>query len=158
MLFDYSNHREIYLIFHDDTHYFGSSLVKKGFKHVFAIERQALGWLCFDPSRSTINALILPASWQTDIMPEFKKNNSGATVLGLVVSDFDKSNYPRAGIISCVSAVQYYLGVFWPHILTPYKLYNKIVKSTPNHIKVLSLCQEAEGLKEKHRKQHPGQI
>ncbi len=144
MLFDYSATRELYICFHDDSAYFGSRFIKKGFKHVFVIERQALGWICTDASRTDLSNTILPASWGTDIIPTFIENNPSITVVKLLVTLTGKANFPRPGMLSCVGIVQYILGVCWPTVLTPWMLYNRIIKKPPSHIKVLELCQAAE--------------
>lgn len=138
MLFDSSAHRDVYLIFWNDTEYPCSRFIKDGFKHVFAIERQALGWICLDPNRQDFIATLLPARWQDDVMGTFRKNNPDATILELEVYQSYQWQYPRIGMLSCVSMMQYYLGVWWPHILTPYMLYNKIRKANCHHIKVKS--------------------
>lgn len=137
MLYDYSDTRELYVCFHDDTEYFGSAFIKRGFKHCFVIERQPLGWIVLDPSRSELSATILPARWDTDMMATFKANNSNVVVLKLYVKYTRTSNYPRPGINSCVGVVQYILGVYWPFTFTPYRLYNKLIKQTPPHIQVI---------------------
>lgn len=129
--------REIYLVFHDDTEYFCSKFIRSGFKHCFAIERQAMGWVCVDPSRTDLCCTILPALWETNIIPHFKFMNTGATVLALKVYQTDRANYPRPAINSCVGCMQYLLGVYWPLTFTPYMLYNRIIKNTPKHIEVV---------------------
>ena len=139
MLIDLDAEREIYVVFQGESNYFGSCLFKDGFKHVFCIERQALGWICFDPSRSDMIATILPASYPTDIIPRFRANNPGASVVKLMVKPTDKHSYPRPGIISCVSAVQYYLGVYWPCVFTPYQLYRKLSTVDYDHIRMQDL-------------------
>ena len=154
---DYSKTREIYLCFHDDTEYFCSRFIKKGFKHCFIIERMALGWLCFDPSRSDLSTLILPATWETDIIPEFLQRNPSYTVIHLHVSATNKSNYPRPAIMSCVGAIQYALGVYWPTVFTPWMLYNRIIKKTTHHIKVIQLCQAQAAQNDKHNMQQKKQ-
>ena len=132
--------REIYLIFLDDVQYPFSRFIKKGFKHVYALERQALGWVCLDPSRSDLTAIVLPATYHTNIIPEFQRQNPTATVLPIKMKPHNKSKYPRPMVLGCTSAIQYMLGVYWPCVLTPYQLYNKIIKSPPEHIEVFNPC------------------
>ena len=137
MLLNSNSFRDIFLVFHDDIKYTCSDYMQRGFKHCFAIERQALGWCCIDPNRTDLAITLLPAAWDTDIMPRFKQNNPRSTVLHLNVYETKKANYPRLGLISCVSTMQYLIGVYWPHILTPYQLHNKILKTNLKHIKVI---------------------
>lgn len=157
-MLDFEPFREIYLVFHDDASYIFSSFIKTGFKHVFALERQALGWTCIDPSRTDLSSMVLPSSYHIDIIPEFMRNNPTARILKLKVYASNKSTYPRAGIISCVSTIQYLIGVYWPHILTPYQLYNKLCKYNNPNIRVVILCQAAERQEEGQTGQHRTQL
>lgn len=137
LLFDSSAFRELYLVFLDDISYPFSRFIATGFKHVFVIERQGLGWMCIDPSRDDLSATILPASYHVDIIPQFKKNNPDSHIIKLHVKPNSKGYYPRPHLMSCVSTVQYILGVYWPHILTPRMLYNKIINNQHPSIKVV---------------------
>jgi len=128
--------REIYLVWHEDVEYRFSKYMKPNFKHVFAIERHQFGWVCLDPNRSNLDITILPALAGVDIMPQFVISNPGATILKVTANTTTASNYPRPGIVSCVSSVQYYLGVYWPWIFTPHSLYTKLKNKPPKHIKV----------------------
>ncbi len=138
MLYDYDAFREIFVVFLDNTTYLGSRLMKKGFTHCFAMERQALGWLCIDPSRKDCLSHILPATFLDPVMDTFIKNNPNATVIQLFVSrqNVDAVTYPKFGLISCVGMIQYNLGVYWPLIITPFQLYCRLVEKRISHIKV----------------------
>ena len=136
MLYDFDAHRDIYLVFMD-TQFKGDQWLKDGFKHVYAIERQALGWLCTDPSKSDIHTYILPARYDSEVIEEFKRLNPTFTILRLKVKPHQKSVYPHLGVLSCVTIMQYMIGVYWPFVFTPYQLYNKIKSNPPNHIEVI---------------------
>jgi hypothetical protein len=136
-----------------NTSYTGSQFVKEGFKHVYCIERQALGWSCSDPSRSDIHNYILPASYDADVMGEFIRRHPHFNVLHLHVKSHGKVKYPRFGVLSCVSVMQYILGVYWPFIFTPYALYNKIKNDPPKHIEVIAW----HGIKYTQHKEKPSQ-
>jgi hypothetical protein len=153
MLFDMDAAREIHLVFMD-THFKGDEWLKDGFKHVYAIERQALGWICSDPSKSDLHSYILPAHYESEVIEQFKINNPSFTVLSLKVKPHYNSVFPRFGLISCVSLMQYILGVYWPFVFTPYQLYTKIINQTPNHIEVIA-CHDTRftELKEKQKRQ-----
>lgn len=138
-----------------NTEYRGDWLYKDGFKHVYAVERQALGWQCVDPSRSNLFTCILPAGFEADVMVEFERLNPGATIVHLHVRSNGQGLYPTIGVLSCVSIMQYLLGVCWPMVLTPYQLYNKIITKPPNHIGVIK-CQPRileENQEPQHRQQ-----
>ena len=153
MLLDPSAHREIYLVFMNTT-FTGERFLKDGFKHVYAIERQALGWICTDPSKSDQHTYILPASYHTEVIKEFRRRHPDFTVLHLHVLPHTEAIYPQIGVISCVSIMQYLLGVYWPFVFTPYQLYNKIKKNPPNHIEVIA-CHDTRFTQHKGKHQQP---
>ena len=130
--------RDIYLVFMN-AEFRGSTNLKDGFRHVYVIERQALGWLCVDPARSNMFNCILPAKFESEVMIEFERLNPEATIVHLEVGSNDEHLYPARGVMSCVSVVQYILGVCWRSVLTPHQLYNKIINNTPKHIEVINV-------------------
>ena len=135
----FESSRDLYVVFVDgDIAYPFSFLVKKGFKHVFIIERTALGWTCFDPNRHYLRCVLLPASWDVDVIADYKLVEPNARIIHLECMSHEKRMYPQISIMSCVSVVQYALGVYWPHVLTPWQLYTKILKSKEKHLKVLN--------------------
>jgi hypothetical protein len=152
VLYDAEAERDIYLIFQADQSYLCSALFKKGFKHCFALERQALGWICVDPSRKNFIATILPAGFHADIITPFLDQNPTSTVIRLTVAHNEKevNTYPRLGLISCVSVMQYLLGVYWPLIITPYQLYCRLVKA---HVPGIRLKQQWQAVKERDEPQ-----
>ncbi len=158
MLFDDGVYRDMYLVFME-SRYFGDMFLKAGFKHVYAIERQAIGWQCTDPSKSDLHTYILPAAYESDVMGVFKKNNPTFKILHIHVKPHERSIYPRFGVLSCVNIIQYMIGVYWPFILTPHQLYNKIKNSTPKHIEVIE-WHDTQSTKhsEKQRPQHQRRI
>jgi len=147
MLYDSEAERDIYLIFQDDQSYLCSALFKKGFKHCFALERQALGWICIDPSRKNFIATILPAGFHDNIIVPFLDQNPTSTVVRLTVGRLERDTnvYPRFGLISCVSVMQYLLGVYWPLIITPHQLYCRLVNT---HVPGIRLKQTWQAVKE----------
>lgn len=128
------------MVFKSDCDYFCSRFFKDGFKHVFAIERQALGWVCVDASRYDLFHVVLPASYHDDVMSSFIRLNEDATVMKLEVCRGTTTNiYPRFGMVSCVGIIQYALGVYWPWIITPYQLYCRLESLNNSHIKVINI-------------------
>jgi hypothetical protein len=155
MLIDFDSQRELYLVFMN-TNYPFDYLLKDGFKHVYLIERQAIGWVCLDPSQSDLHTYILPASYEADVMGEFSKRHPDFNILKLMVKAHAKILYPKLGVISCVSVMQYIIGVYWPFVFTPYQLYNKLLKKTVDHIEVTQWPQEKlTEQKEKRKPQQP---
>lgn len=111
-------------------------LFKEGFQHVYALERQKIGWLCLDPSCSNIFNVILPALPEAEVVDSLIKFNPDVTVLGLKVRPNDINIYPKPGIISCVSVIKYLLGFHSWFTLTPYQLYIRLKKNNIRHIEV----------------------
>lgn len=138
MLLDSEAARELYLVFQDECNYIGRWFFKKGFRHVFALERQALGWICIDPARSDFYCSILPAGFADDVAGCFAKMNKGCTVMQLFVQRplTESWNYPQIGAISCVGIIQYALAIYCPLIITPYQLYYMLSNKRIAHIKV----------------------
>jgi hypothetical protein len=115
--------------------------MKRGFEHVFALERQALGWICHDPSMSDYLSVIMPATWEVDMAQTYVDLNPGSTVVKVFVTKSPQAKYFRWGWINCIGVVQYLLGVYWPWVLTPYRLYLKVLSNSKPHIKVGKLWQ-----------------
>ena len=120
--------REMFLVFFGDADYFPYRLIKNGFGHVFAIERQSLGWICVDPSRRDLLTIILPACYDSDVAKVLRRDNPTFKILHLRVPMNVKPNYPNLGLMGCVGVMQYFLGIYRPWIITPYQLYRYIIK------------------------------
>jgi hypothetical protein len=112
--------------------------MKPGFLHVFIIERTSSGWLCIDPNRSELGCSILPVPPDVDMIPEFAKQNPKSTILHIHAYPTLEARFPRPGVISCVGVAQYILGVHWWNVFTPHMLYNKLMKDTTPHLKVIN--------------------
>jgi hypothetical protein len=139
LLYDSEARRTIYLIFQDSFSYLGSRFIKKGFRHVFAVEHQALGWICFDASIANIMTTILPAGFHDDVIGHFLRLNPHSTVVKLYVKPTKEIRSFKFGCLNCVSVVQYMLSIHWPFVLTPYQLYSKLVKNGAEHIEVTKI-------------------
>lgn len=128
-------YREIYLVFMSGDYPF-SYLFKQGFQHVYAIERQNIGWLCLDPSCKNLFNVILPALPEADVIATLIENNPSITVLPLKVRPNAERIYPKFGVVSCVSVMKYLLGIHSWSTLTPYQLYIRLKKNNIEHIEV----------------------
>lgn len=123
--------REIYLVFcnqSDTTRFKIARFLKKGFRHVFAIERQNFGWICVDASERDLMTIILPAYSHNDVIAQLKHDNKDFTILQLAVPIFSKRKFPKIALLSCVSVMQYYLGLFSQFVFTPHQLYHHVKK------------------------------
>jgi len=159
VLYDAEATREIFLIFQGTYHYRFSFMLKAGFQHMFALERSALGWVLLDPSRANFHCCILPAAFGDDVAGAFARRNKDSTVMQVFVKpvQLTRNLYPKLGLLSCVSTMQYTLGVYWPWIITPYQLYCRLRNLTSEHIKVGNIW-AVEAAEDKHvrRQNNPG--
>lgn len=135
----------------DDIDFFGSKYFKEGFKHCFVIERQSGFWMCHDPSRRDLFTTILPAPGEADVIQNFILQNPDCTVLRCIVRPTAKNNFPAINIMSCVSVVQYMLGILCPLAMTPYRLYCKLKTGKFSHMETEELW-VGEKLQEERRK------
>jgi len=131
--------REIYLIFQDSAEFTGSAWFTPGFKHVFAIEKQPLGWTCIDPNRFDLMIDILPVRWEADLMNQYLINKPGDTILKIMLTPHNEPTILRPSILSCVSLVKYMLGVSWPFVWTPWQLYIKLISDTHQGMEITQL-------------------
>lgn len=136
VLIDPEASREIYLIFVDSKSYPHYRFIKEGFRHVFAIERQPLGWICHDPNTQEWMSFIIPGDWENNVMGCYKDQNPNSTILKLEVKPKNINMLIRPHLVPCIGAMQYLLGVYWPLILTPYRLYSKLLNNPPINFKV----------------------
>lgn len=144
MLLDSTATREIYLVFDDSDSYIGYRFIKEGFRHVFAIERQATGWICYDPSMHDLYCMAMPADYDVDIISQLSLDHPEFNIIQLFVKPINKKARPRFGLLSCVAVIQYVLGVTWPLVLTPYQLYSKLVNGNLADIEVGKIWAEDE--------------
>ena len=89
--------RELYVVFQNSFGYPLSGCMRDGFEHVFVIERQALGWICHDPSMSDFMSVILPATYEVDLIGTYAELNPDSTIIQLFVSQSPKAKYFRWG-------------------------------------------------------------
>lgn len=133
---DFKPEREIYLIFMDTNSYLGYNMFKEGFRHVFAIERQPLGWICHDPNTTDWQSFIVSTKWSDDVIGAYVDLYPDIEVLSLFIEPSGKLRWWRPFLSPCVGSLQYLIGVYWPLTLTPYQLYCKLKYNPPRNIKV----------------------
>ena len=129
--------KEIYLVFcHMDDHPLVNFL-KPGFSHVHALLRSDVAWVLLNPSFSSLDMVVLGHNDER-FLHVYHRMNPEHIIMKLELGDCPDLFWGRACNMSCVSVIQYLLGVFWPLTLTPWQLYSKLVSKTPGHIRILS--------------------
>jgi len=113
---------ELFVVFSGRSDMGWQRLLRHGFRHCFALQRTAEGWILIDPLWGQLSvrplkhppSLDLPARWRA----------AGLAVLGPF-----RPLPPRPGIlpllspITCVSVCQRLLGLSMPLVLTPWQLW-----------------------------------
>jgi len=145
--------RELYLIFQDTADFPCAKFLTKGFKHVFAIEKQPLGWTCIDPNRFDLMLDILPARWEADLMAHYLRNKPGDTILKVMLTPRNEATILRPSILSCVSLIKYVLGVSWPLVWTPWQLYEQLITQSNDGMEVSQLWIQEDTQEEKQEPQ-----
>ena len=138
MLLDSSAFREIYFIFQDSRAFCGWQLLKPGFRHVFAVEIHASGWVCYDPSIHDMYCWPLPCAPDASFIEHYKLNNPSDTVLKITARPKRKAQYARFSLMSCVSIMKYILGVRWPFVITPHQLYSRLTSQQFENMEIES--------------------
>jgi len=133
----FKDEKEYYLVFssYEDHPFF--RWLEPGFCHVHLIFSDNGNWILLDPSLSSLNLRSLPKAYNLDLMRTYRKLNPDHTIIHLKINDTPALNVLRCGSISCVSTIQYLLGIYWPLTVTPYGLYSKLLAHTPSHIRII---------------------
>ena len=131
--------REFYVFFTKGEHLF-TPFLKKGFGHVFMIERLEFLWLMYDPSRYGFQVYVLPQNVDEDIVAQITEVEPTAKCLHLFVQARKQINYLKPRIHSCVTMIESCLG-FYVGAKTPYSLYKKLLAAKLPEIKECIPCQ-----------------
>lgn len=133
-----SNGLEITLVFQDSRSYWGWQYLTPQFRHVYALIRHPSLWVLFEPSVDGVRALPLDCPGEIDMTIALKAKNPEIVLLRMLVSN-ERPGMPSFKFIflSCVSSIQYLLGIYWPLTVTPWGLYSRLVRDTPAHIRIL---------------------
>lgn len=120
--------REFALVFTESEPYFGSKLLKKGFTHVYILERLEGCWLLYDPTRYGLN-LYVPCCSDLDLVQCLWDNGEKITkALHVTVTKCKGKLIMPPQMLNCVTLAGYILGVrFGWRELTPYRLYKSLL-------------------------------
>ncbi len=132
-----SDEKDYYLVFSDSDSYFFSRWFKCGYRHVHAIYHCQGNWSIVDPSLDALNVIYLEKAKNLDFISVYQKLNPEYTILRVAVKPNLDMPVWRIGPISCVSTIQYLLGIYRPLTVTPWGLYCYLVNKTPTHIRIV---------------------
>lgn len=124
-------------MFSESSSYYLSRWFKHGYGHVHAIAHIKGDWVLIDPSLHSLNFSILGEASGLDLIKFYTLQNPSQSIIHLIVRPNPDLAVYRLGPISCVSSIQYLLGIYWPLTLTPWALYSKLLTHTPQHITIV---------------------
>jgi len=129
--------REFILIFTDCAPYRLSKCLKKGYTHVYTLEKLEGMWLVFNPTRYGLD-LYAPCSDKTDLVKRLKDNDTPITkALHVLVTECKGGLIDPPQLLNCVTLAGYFMGVrFGLHELTPYRLYKSLLRRPRDGVSV----------------------
>jgi len=125
--------REYYVAFLDpEETYFAQGLFKPGFRHCFIFFRGDNCWLMLNPTRWFLHIMELSCLPEDPFPSYLKASNPEITILKLTCRlQETKLMYFRP--LTCVSHTAYILGLTKRFLITPYQLFNCLLKgNNPN--------------------------
>lgn len=133
-----SDEQVYHLVFTESSSYFFSRFLKPGFRHVYAFQETMGDWILIDPSLNSLNVLALHQAKGLDLLKAHSTLRPNDTILSVCAGSPFQMSVFRLGPISCVSGIQYLLGIYWPLTLTPWGLYSRLLSETPPHIRIVN--------------------
>lgn len=132
-----SDEQIYYIVFSDSHSYFLGRFFKPGFRHVHAIHHHGGHWYLIDPSLKCLHHLPLTKEKGIDFISAYAEMFPDKTILKVYARENPDMPVWRIGAISCVSTIQYLLGIYWPLTVTPWQLYCKLKDKTPAHVRIV---------------------
>ena len=113
-----------YVGFSDETTIPVLKLLKHGFRHCFLFFGDENNSFILDPISNRIDLSFVPIS--IDYLVElFEKNN---IKMVYIAERFENKKISTSGVFTCVEVVKRVLGISKPFIITPFRLYNFLIK------------------------------
>ena len=113
-----------YVGFSDETTIPVLKLLKHGFRHCFLFFVFFYNSFILDPISNRIDLSFVPIS--IDYLVElFEKNN---IKMVYIAERFENKKISTSGVFTCVEVVKRVLGISKPFIITPFRLYNFLIK------------------------------
>lgn len=137
--------RAFYVVFINSNHVL-SPILKRGFTHAYVIEELECIYMAFDPTRHGLNVFMPSCDTSHPLVDIMMEQDKSITVLRVLTKPGDKPLIFKPRILSCVSVIEYILGMRLGAV-TPYGLYKKLLKAKhPNIISTRELerCTQEE--------------
>ena len=122
---DHDNEMRIWIAFTGETEIGWLRWLRKDFRHCFAIMHDGERWLCMDPLSNHTEITVHQAPAEFDL-PAWLRQRGYI----MVEAKADRSKKTIAPILpfTCVEAVKRLLGIHAWHIITPWQLYQYLLK------------------------------
>lgn len=115
-----SDEESLWVVFSDETDLKRLKLLKRGFRHCFAVMKQNGQWILVDPRSNKTDIVLLPHPAHFNLPRYFAdKNMRVLRVMPLP----DRRRVAPCLPASCVETVKRLVGVHSWRVLTPYQLY-----------------------------------
>lgn len=132
--------RVFFVVFTEAELYFWHPILKSGFRHCYVIERLDFIYMMFDPTRYGLNVVLPNCSADVPLIENMMDLDPKIRVLKVVTQGKGESVALKMRPMSCVSVVEYVMGLSFNFCITPYQLFNKLLKNdSPNIISVREL-------------------
>lgn len=127
--------RIFYVIFCDAPSHLYTPFLKKGFKHCYVIEKLEHIFVMFDPTRVGLNVVLPPCTTDDPLILCMMRLDPEIKVLEVATKGRGNATILRPKILSCVSVVQYAMGLWFWFCVTPHQLYRRLIKSKNSNLK-----------------------
>ena len=131
-----------------------SPFLKKGFGHCYVIERLEYIWMMFDPTRYGLNVMLPDCDVEHPLVETMMSMCPDLRALRVTTRGDGKSLVLKPKLLSCVSTVEFVMGVGFGLCLTPHQLFKKLLRCKhPNLISVKEIqpCQQVEAQQEEQQ-------
>ncbi len=117
--------QNILVVFSDDTDIWWLKVLRRGYRHCFVMVDTIAGWVSIDPLLRQTEIIGL-GNIDHDVLTEWLISE-GYTVIGATIRPLEKHVLPIPAI-SCVGHIKRILGITTLKVLTPWQLYNYLLK------------------------------
>ena len=118
-------HRIALVVFSGATDLKWLRVLKPGFRHCFTILESGKRWIIYDPLSLQTEITIIEDLSLSELMEGYQK--MGFRIIPWVVQRASPRPAPL-GLYTCVEAVKRVLGIHAPLIITPWNLFNFLIK------------------------------
>lgn len=118
--------RDVWIVFSDHADLGYLKILKRGFRHCFALIHDGDHWLAIDPMSHYIDFSILPVDPNYDL--PIWMAGEGLSIVRVTPNRSIKKPAPL-GLFTCVEVIKRFLGIHRRRVLTPWQLYRYLQKT-----------------------------